>query len=394
MSFINLVKSSLLNLKAHKLRVFLTMIGIIIGISSVITVLSIGSGLEHMVTQSASDANANKYILNYETDSMNITPAFTQEDCDQIARIDGVEKAEQANNMSFLGMGSGDFVTLGYSTSSTQMYVGEYNDEVLEMHSGRPFSSDDKNKNVIILGEDTAKDVFDTKSYTVPIGKGVKVNGEFFEVIGVSKPENTFGMARSITYVPKGMIPKSTVVEGLYNIQISLDPSVDKDTVLNEAKDIVKANHKELSGDFKIEDPAETVEIFSTILGSLTGFVTLVTSISLFVGGIGIMNIMYVSVTERKREIGIRRAIGAKPKDILFQFLVEAIFITGLGGIIGIISGFIFASIIGIFLPFSPVLTLTSIIGASATSVIVGIVFGIIPAYNASKLDPIKAIYK
>ncbi len=390
MSFLNLIKSSLLNLKAHKLRVFLTMIGIIIGISSVITVLSIGAGLEHMVTKSAEDASANKYTLRYDTgDIMSRETVFTSEDFVLIEQIDGVDKAEQPSGMNIMG-GTGEFVSLEYATTNTQMYIGEYNNESLDLHSGRKFNDDEKK--VVILGEDTAKSIFG--SYTEPLGKGVKINGEFFEVIGVSKPETTFGMKTSTTYVPKDSIPKSQNEDGFNYIEVSLDPSKDSDVILEEVKTVVKESHADLKGEFVIDDPAQTVELFSTIIGGLTGFVAIVTSISLFVGGIGIMNIMYVSVTERKREIGIRRAIGARPRDILMQFLVEAIFITGLGGIVGIVTGFIVANIVGLFLPFSPILTLTSILGASAVSVIVGIVFGIIPAYNASKLDPIKAIYK
>jgi len=122
-------------------------------------------------------------------------------------------------------------------------------------------------------------------------------------------------------------------------------------------------------------------------------FITLITAISLFVGGIGVMNIMYVSVTERKREIGIRRAIGATPNSIMLQFLFEAVFVTLLGGLIGILVGFLLSQFAGLFMPFKPVITIKSFIGASSTSVVVGVVFGIIPAYNASKLDPIKAIY-
>jgi len=126
------------------------------------------------------------------------------------------------------------------------------------------------------------------------------------------------------------------------------------------------------------------------MVSTINKFVTLITAISMFVGGVGVMNIMYVSVMERQREIGIRRAIGAKPLDILIQFLVEAIFITILGGIIGIVIGFIVVN----YLPFKAIPNINSLLFASVTTVVTGTIFGIVPAIKASKLDPIKAIYK
>jgi len=176
-------------------------------------------------------------------------------------------------------------------------------------------------------------------------------------------------------------------------IDIYIKPNEDKESVLEDIKKELKSSHPNIQGTYEVQDPQAITKAFEKIIDGLTTFIALVTGISLFVGGIGVMNIMYVSVTERKREIGIRRAIGAKPKSIMLQFLFEAIIVTGTGGLIGIGFGYIVSRIVGAFLPFTPVLTVSSFIGATLTSVIVGIIFGIIPAYNASKLDPIKAIY-
>lgn len=156
---------------------------------------------------------------------------------------------------------------------------------------------------------------------------------------------------------------------------------------------MLQENHPEIHGTYDVFNPGSITEAFTKIISSITMFITLITAISLFVGGIGVMNIMYVSVTERKREIGIRRAIGATPNSIMLQFLFEAMFVTLIGGLLGILIGFVLSQIAGMFMPFKPVVTIKTFIGASATSVIVGIIFGIIPAYKASRLDPIKAIY-
>ena len=167
--------------------------------------------------------------------------------------------------------------------------------------------------------------------------------------------------------------------------------------MLNEVTKTLKTNHVSLAGEYKLQDSSEEIEILTTIIGAITTFVSAITGIALFVGGVGVMNIMYVSVTERKREIGIRRAIGAKPRTILFQFLFEAIIVTGVGGIIGIALGYIFGSIVSTFIPiegFKALLTAITLIGSASISVLVGVIFGIIPARNASKMDPIKAIYQ
>nr|WP_242982972.1 FtsX-like permease family protein [Clostridium perfringens] len=143
-----------------------------------------------------------------------------------------------------------------------------------------------------------------------------------------------------------------------------------------------------------MQDPEEVTKAFEKLIGGLTKFIAFITGISLLVGGIGVMNIMYVSVSERKREIGIRRAIGAKPKSILLQFLFEAVLVTLIGGLIGILLGYLISKVAGAFLPFKPILTMSTFVGATLVSIIEGVVFGIIPAYNACKLDPIKAIYR
>lgn len=148
-----------------------------------------------------------------------------------------------------------------------------------------------------------------------------------------------------------------------------------------------------MQGQYILEDPKSMTNVIGQIIDGITSFISLVTSLSLFVGGIGVMNIMYVSVSERKREIGIKRAIGAKSKDILIQFIFEASFITGVAGLIGIICGFVFSKIVGVMLPFNPVITLNNFIIASTTSILVGVIFGIMPAIKASNMEPINAIY-
>ena len=177
-------------------------------------------------------------------------------------------------------------------------------------------------------------------------------------------------------------------------LNVTVETGASTKEIGEKVKTLLKERHPDTKGKYEGQSGQEAMEQIQAVFGGITTFVALVSGISLLVGGIGVMNIMYVSVTERRREIGIRRAIGAKPKNILMQFLVESIFITGIGGVIGIIIGFTISKILGLILPFKPVMTPSNFLLASSISIITGIVFGLIPAYKGAKLDPIKAIYQ
>ncbi len=396
MSIIDLIKTSLYSIKAHKLRVFLTMIGIIIGISSTVTVKSIGDGLSDYVSKSMESTNSNKYQVNFEPENeeayyMNW---FEDYDINDLKSINGVTEVETMTNL-----GTNDFQTLNITFFNKTTFailtspIGN-----VDMQYGRDITESDEGKNRIVINQEVAEALFDTVESA--IGKGVSFNGETYEVIGVTKSSTNFKyyMASMYCFIPKenlqSMNSSNDYISAIY---VHVDPKYDKDKVLNEVTETLKKNHTSMDGEYKVQDSSEEVEILTTMIGAITTFVSAITGIALFVGGVGVMNIMYVSVTERKREIGIRRAIGAKPRTILFQFLFEAIIVTGVGGIIGIVIGYALGSIVSAFIPiegFKAVLTAKTLIGSASISIFVGIIFGIIPARNASKMDPIKAIYQ
>lgn len=396
MSIIDLIKTSLYSIKAHKLRVFLTMIGIIIGISSTVTVKSIGDGLSDYVSKSMESTNSNKYQVNFEPENeeayyMNW---FEDYDINDLKSINGVTEVETMTNL-----GPNDFQTLNITFFNKTTFailtspIGN-----VDMQYGRDITESDEGKNRIVINQEVAEALFDTVESA--IGKGVSFNGETYEVIGVTKSSTNFKyyMASMYCFIPKenlqSMNSSNDYISAIY---VHVDPKYDKDKVLNEVTETLKKNHTSMDGEYKVQDSSEEVEILTTMIGAITTFVSAITGIALFVGGVGVMNIMYVSVTERKREIGIRRAIGAKPRTILFQFLFEAIIVTGVGGIIGIVIGYALGSIVSAFIPiegFKAVLTAKTLIGSASISIFVGIIFGIIPARNASKMDPIKAIYQ
>lgn len=395
MSIMNLIKTSISSIKAHKLRVFLTMIGIIIGISSVVTILSIGDGLKAEVNKSIEGTSANKYNINFMPENtgvnMQVVEYFNKSDIEDIKRISKVQKVEasQGNSIGGLNIAVAD---ISYFDKQSFLVTDSYDNKTINVEYGRTFKDGEENKNLIVLNNKVAEDLFEDVESA--IGKGVTLSGTIYEVIGVQAPVSGFSLFGELSYISEANISTINASDSIYSIDVYIEPDGVIDEIFEDIKSTLERNHPNLDGEYTMQDPQEITKAFEKIIGGLTMFIAAITGISLFVGGIGVMNIMYVSVTERKREIGIRRAIGAKPLSILLQFLFEAILVTGFGGLIGILLGFIFSKIAGAFMPFPPVLTAKSFIGATLTSVLVGIIFGIIPAYNASKLDPIKAIYK
>ncbi|MGH4051923.1 MAG: ABC transporter permease [Clostridium sp.] len=393
MSIINLIKTSVYSLKSHKLRVFLTMIGIIIGISSVISIMSVGNGLKVKMNESMADTDANKINITFEQENLeadlNLIEPFSKSDSYYLKNVDGVEKAEAAAQ----GMGGMNFTSGegSYFDKNTFIMLQDYDEKEITVKYGRSLKKDENSKKLIMLDFVAAEALF--KSPENAIGCGITVNGVIYEVVGVLEKAGAFSLTGGTSYISKDSSDDMNSDNAISSLDVYIKAGYDKEKVFEGIKKKLMESHSNIKGEYKLQDPQATTKIFEQIIGYLTAFVALISGISLFVGGIGVMNIMYVSVTERKREIGIRRAIGAKPKSILLQFLIEAIMVTGLGGLLGILFGFIFCKIIGIFMPFPPVMSLASVIGATAISVIIGIVFGIIPAINASKMDPIKAIY-
>lgn len=398
MSIVNLIKTSLYSIKAHKLRVFLTMIGIIIGISSTVTVKSIGDGLSSYIKSSMESSNSNQYEVYFTPDNEDLNSSmisyFEDYDIDEIKSINGVKDVEAVTmtGSSEYTMGNLEFFNKTYQALLT------YSDsDTMNVKYGRWFNKGENRAGKIVINEDAASALFTNAEDA--IGRGVSFNGEIFEVIGVTeKSENLLDYYSSFyCFTAKESLKTLIESDSVYSIYVYIDPTFDKDEVLDEVLDLLNKNHTNLSGKYDVYDSSVGIQLMTTIIGALTTFVTAITGISLFVGGVGVMNIMYVSVTERKREIGIRRAIGAKPRTILFQFLFEAVLVTGVGGIIGIIIGYVLGTALSPLIPiegFKAIITAKTLIGSASISVIVGIVFGIIPARNASKLDPIKAIYQ
>lgn len=406
----NLLLSTYLSLKAHKLRVFLTMLGIIIGIASVVTIAALGEGLRQQTIELADTANMNEMKIQnvYATDdeySYYSEPTefeFSRVDMKRVQKIDGVASVlpDYGENM---GMGSSNEVVSGELSYFGQMawtQLAPYKKDSLIAY-GRNISPADANKDVIVLSQDVFEYGLMMDDPEVMLGQAVSINGYMFEVIGIKEGYDEQATTDSDFYsifnseITRASYNELTKLKPIKALRVIFDENADRVLTTENVISLLSESHPDEEGVFE-EDTMEQQfqEEMQAMMDSLIGFLMAITAISLLVGGIGVMNIMYVSVAQRKREIGIRRAIGAKPRNILFQFVLEASVITFIGGIIGLLSGYGIAVVVGQFMELTPILTLKSIVLATSVSTLTGLFFGIMPAISAAKMDPIKAIYK
>ncbi|MBU3194585.1 ABC transporter permease [Clostridium algidicarnis] len=399
MNIVENFKMALDSIKANKLRSFLTMLGIIIGISSVITILALGRGGKNSIVGEFEKIGAATINIKVNTQKAESSDYFNLEDIRQIkekvelikyitpvSQKQGVIRSEDKSKVSIISGGNED---LNYIQN-------------LEIIYGRFFTEKEANegKPVVVIDEVGAKSLF---GYADVIGKtvvmGQKTSPKKVTIIGVYKSTGFSygGVDENIpafTIVPiavlKDLFPNDFVIDSMMIASKDQDKGEEAAT---KAINILEIRHNNRGRDlYKGENILKQLDQINKVVDIFTAFIGAVAAISLLVGGIGVMNIMLVSVTERTREIGIRKAIGATTNTILLQFLAEAIIISLLGGVIGMILGIGAAYIIGSFVNITPILSLQSILGVILFSSAVGIFFGIYPARKAAKLDPIEAL--
>ena len=402
MLFTELIKMAALSLVANKLRTLLTMLGIIIGVAAVIAMVSVGMGVRSNVVSSISRLGSNMLIIMAGSSNRggvrgaagSIT-TLTYDDAmaikDKIKNIDYVSPTAQGSYQIVYGHENWNSSVIGV--------IPEYSAiQSLTMQSGIFFTERDvevRNR-VAVIGPTVATNLFNTVN---PVGKKIRVGNAPYTVIGLlaSKGQSTGGQDQDDVV----LIPLTTAQERLMgityvrtiNVQVSSQDKMDE--VQANIEKLLRQRHRIREGnedDFNVrnmtslmETMTQTTTMITLLLGSIAG-------ISLVVGGIGIMNIMMVSVTERTREIGIRKAIGATYNSIMLLFLIESTMISILGGIIGIFIGVGAAQAISKFGNFTTVISSASIIASFGFSLFVGIVFGMLPARKAAKLDPIDAL--
>ncbi len=402
--FKSTLKIALNSLKVNKMRSALTSLGIIIGVAAVIIMLAIGSGANKQVQANMESMGSNLLTVRSATAKtggvsmgMGTKPTLNLKDADAIKKMArGVEiVAPMLSSTKQVMYGNQNWSTTVYGV--TRPYLTAKNYEIMQ---GRSFSKDDDKNSakVAIIGSTVELELFgDLNS----IGKTIRIGNVPFKIIGTLKSKGQMGPMDQDDLI---FIPITTAQKKVFGVdfpgsvsQIIVKASSLEETeiALSDIKEILRKRHnlgKNQEDDFQIRNSAEfqermksTVQTFAILLASIA-------SVSLIVGGIGIMNIMLVSVTERTKEIGIRMAIGARAIDIQMQFLIEALILSLLGGLIGVIAGIIIALLIGALFETNIVITISPILLSFTFSGLVGIGFGYYPAYKASLLNPIDAL--
>lgn len=402
--FNSTLKIALNSLKVNKMRSALTSLGIIIGVSAVIAMLAIGAGTNKQVQDNMESMGSNMLTVRSASAKtggvsmgMGSKPTLSVKDSEAIRKnARGVEAVAPIMNTSKQVMyGNQNWQTTIYGVTPSYLYVKNY-----EIEEGKSFTSDDDRNaaKVALIGSTVESELFgDVDS----IGKTLRIGNVPFKIIGRLKAKGQTGPFDQDDLI---LIPLTTAQRKIVGTdfpgsvnQILVKASSVEDSTIAETDvaEILRTRHnlgKTQENDFEIRNNAEFQETMKSNIRSITVFLIFVAAISLLVGGIGVMNIMLVSVTERTKEIGIRMAIGARARDIRLQFLVEALVLALIGGLIGVIVGIAVAFIFSLAAHRPVVFTFLPILISFSFSGLVGIIFGYYPAYKASLLNPIDAL--
>jgi putative ABC transport system permease protein len=403
-NFFESLSIALKAIRVNKMRSILTMLGIIIGIASVIAVFAIGNGGEAAINKEFESFGVNRLMLwhnwNEEISNRDI---MTLDDMDAISRNLGDDivaiSPTYNESMSLVQkMQKKD----DKGTTLTVNGVNAQYDKIqkIDILSGRFLidSDDEGARSVIVIDDQLALDTFGT---TDVIGEKMTVSYYnqrlSYVIVGIyeaPKASLFSGFETSFdVYIPYNTLARTVGLgDNVYMAEINTNPDSSRDKIEDKILKVLTQRHRNDSEKYRVYSAESEMEIVNQVTGVITGIISAIAAISLLVGGIGVMNIMLVSVTERTREIGIRKALGASRRDILMQFLVEAVIISLIGGIIGTAIGAGIAAIVAFKLSLPPVVPVNAVILAWVFSAGVGIFFGMYPANQAAKLDPIEAL--
>jgi putative ABC transport system permease protein len=393
MSPAELLRLALARLRTNRLRAALTMLGVVIGVGSVVALVGVGQGTTSNITNELASLGTNLLTVSPTTQASDGSTTLTIEDADAIADLAAVtDVAPEVSTSQTVSAGDESTTTSVIGTTGAYTDVRAY--EVWQ-GTGLTDTTVDLGLRVAVLGASTAEDLgLDAED----IGSEISIGGIGFRVIGILQPKGGSGFEDpdDQVLVPVAAVQKYFVGgDSVRSIGVSVEPTADMDAANAEITALLRQRHDLAAtddDDFAIFDQTSLLEAASSISGTLTLLLGGIASISLIVGGIGIMNIMLVSVRERTREIGIRKAIGARALDILAQFLVEALTLSLLGGLIGVAVGLGVSALIARVAGWSFAFTPTTLVAAVLSSLLVGVVFGVWPARQAARLDPITAL--
>ncbi len=403
MNIANLLKIALKALANNKLRCFLTMLGIIIGVASVITMLAIGQGSKDSIRAQISEMGSNMIMIHpgnmqrggvrqSADDTQTLEVADYEAIRDQTRYVTSVSPS--VNTAGQLINGNNNYPSTVYGISPAYLDIRKVSVEEGDMFTEHDITSAAK---VCLLGKTVVDNLF--PDGTNPIGRIVRFNKIPLKVVGVLTPKgtNSMGMDQDdVVLAPYTTVMKRMLatdhLQGLFASAIDEDYT---DQAIDEITEILRTRHKlkeDADDDFEIRSQKELSEMLSSTSDMLTVLLACIAGISLLVGGIGIMNIMYVSVTERTREIGLRMSLGARGIDILSQFLIESVIISVTGGLIGVLLGIIASWAVNVIMHWPVSVQLYSVVLSFVVCTVTGVFFGWYPAKKAASLDPIEAL--
>lgn len=398
------LKAGLTAVRSTKFRSFWTMFGVIIGVSSVITVVAIGQGIKHQISNQIQHlgprvitvvpgqiaTSSNNPTFNFLSGS-NIAGALTDRDDDVISATPGVVASSPLTVVSGSVRADNGPYSSGFVIGTSPDLPTLINQSIA---SGGYITSDQMGTNVAVLGANAAQKMFNED---VPLGRSLTIRGQTFVVIGIFNSISSTPLSNQVNLNNAIFIPSNTA-ETLadnsattYEILAQSDSSLPTTLVVKRIRGALNKEHGGISN-ISVQSGEQDLSTSSNVLSLLTKLIAGVASISLLVGGIGIMDVMLVSVAERTHEIGIRKAIGAQNSQIMSQFLVEATIISLIGGLIGIAISFAVDGLLRAFSTIHPIISWPIVVLASGVSLIVGIVFGTIPAIKAARKNPIEAL--
>jgi len=400
----DLLQETFFAVLANKVRSSLTVLGIVIGIGSVLAMISIGQGATSDISQSIESLGSNLLVVmpgsqrgvgSEVRGGMGSASTLVIEDAEaiaeQVAHVEAVA-SEVSTRKQIIAKGENT------NTSIYGVAVDYAEVKNVEIETGS-FISDQNvrnNSKVAVLGPDTRDDLFGENAN--PVGEKIKIEKMGFTVIGVTKSKGGtgFGSSDDLVYIPISTAQRYlTGSDSVSSINIQVEKEDLMTAAQEEITNLLLTRHNisnPMNADFSIMNQADIMNTMSSVTGTLTLLLGAIAGISLVVGGIGIMNMMLTTVTERTREIGLRKAIGAKNKDITFQFLAESVTLTFVGGLIGIILGWVASILVTKFSGTTTVVAVWSIFLAFGVSAAIGIIFGYYPARRAAKLNPIEAL--
>ncbi|HUB18535.1 MAG TPA: ABC transporter permease [Acidobacteriaceae bacterium] len=405
------VRMAMETLRSNKLRSGLTILGVVIGVATVITISSLINGVNNRVRDMAKSFGTNVLWI-YRWNPIGIRPTaemlarkyLTEDDCRALETLPHVIAVNCGRQYANWQIGVG-YVAVRYKDKKIQNTVLEGDQpsfalvDDVQFQEGRPFTEDEEFRaaNVTDIGHDTAEQLFGSED---PLGKQIEIGGDVFTVIGVlDKYKQAFGSGTNPND-NRADFPLSTFKkihpEVLDTwVAVKYDDAINKSIVTEEVTTLLRERRRvrvEKDNDFAIFSPDSILDFWKQITAGLVIFMFAVSSVGLLVGGVGVMNIMLVSVTERTREIGVRKAIGATKRNVLVQFTFEAITLCALGGLLGILLGTLLTVAIRYGITFPASLSTFWVITGFAVSGAIGLVFGIYPAWKAATLDPIEAL--